>query len=279
MRAVVMLALAGVTASVPSPPAWREPAAPFHVIGPIYDVGTKGLAAYLIRTGDGAILLDGTLAENVPGIERNIAALGVPLSSVKILLNSHAHFDHAAGLAQLKHDTGARLAAMDADAPALESGVPPSVTNYGVVTFPKVKVDRVLHDGDRVTLGGVTMTALETPGHTPGCTSWTMPVREAARTLRVIFACSLTVGGNRLIDNRGYPGIVADFRASFARLAGVKADVVLTAHPEPSQMAERRARAAAAGPGAWVDPAQLGRMVAVARTAFDKELAEQQRTK
>lgn len=279
MKAVVLIALTAATASVPNPAAWREPAAPFHVIGPIYDVGTKGLAAYLIRTKDGAILLDGTLAENVPAIERNIAALGVPLRSVKFLLNSHAHFDHAGGLAALKRDTGATVAAMDADASALRSGVAPSDVDYGVVPFPRVAVDRVLHDGDTVRLGGVTMTALKTAGHTPGCTSWAMPVRDGARTLRVMFACSLTIGGNRLIHNRGYPGIVGDYRRSFARLAGTQADVVLTAHPEVSQMADRRARADAGDSDGWVDRTQLERMVAMARAAFDEELAAQRRTR
>ena len=276
MRVPLALAAMFATgASTLDPPAWSEPIAPFHIVGPIHYVGTRGLAAYLIKTPDGAILLDGTLERNVPAIERGIVRSGVPLRSVKVLLNSHAHFDHAAGLAALKRDTGARLAVMDADVRAIATGTPPSVVSYGVVTFPPVRVDRTLHDGDTVTLGGVTLTARKTPGHTAGCTTWTMPVRQGARVLRVVFPCSLSVAGNRLIGNAGYPGIVADFRRTFARMATMKADVVLPAHPELGDVMQRRARAVAGDRDAFVDPGSLGRMVAAARTAFAADLARQ----
>lgn len=270
-----IVALLATGASTLDPPAWSEPTAAFPIVGPIYYVGTKGLAAYLIKTRAGAILIDGTLEKNVPGIERNITSVGVPIRQVRILLNSHAHFDHAAGLARLKHDTGARLAIMDADVRAIETGTPPSIVSYGVVRFPRGTVDRTLHDGDTVTLGGVTLTARKTPGHTPGCTTWTMPVRDGARTLRVVFPCSLTVAGNRLVGNAGYPGIVADFRRSFAVMAGVKADVILPAHPELGEVMARRDRAVAGARDAFVDPAALGRLVADAHAAFEAELIRQ----
>jgi metallo-beta-lactamase class B len=273
---LALAALAATPAATPHAPDWTRRTAPFHVAGPIWYVGTRGLAAYLIRTPAGAILLDGTLAQNVPAIERSIAATGVPLRSVRILLNSHAHFDHAAGLARLKRDTGAAMMAMDADVGALDSGTPPSTVDYGVMRFPPVKVDRVLHDGDTVRLGGVVMTALRTPGHTPGCTSWTMPVTQGGRTLRVIFPCSLTVAGNRLVGNRGYPGIVGDFRGTFARLARVRADIVLPAHPDIADVLGRADRVRAGQRDAFVDPALLGRIVADARTAFDTEWRRRQ---
>lgn len=268
-------ALLATGASTLDPPAWREPVAGFPIIGPIHYVGTKGLAAYLITTRDGAILIDGTLAPNVPAIERNIARVGVRLRDVKILLNSHAHFDHAAGLARLQRDTGARLAVMDADARAIATGRPPSVVSYGLITFPRARVDRVLHDRDTVTLGGVTLTALRTPGHTAGCTTWTMTVVQAGRPLRVMFPCSLTVAGNQLIANPGYPAIVSDFRYSFGRLAGMKADVLLPAHPELADVLGRRTRVAAGDRDAFVDPTGLPRMVIAARIAFDAELTKQ----
>ena len=277
MAAALLLAVAGPAAAQLDPPAWTRPAAPFRIVGDIYYVGSEGLAAYLIRTRAGAILIDGTLEANVPGIERNIASLGVPLGSVKVLLNSHAHFDHAEGLARLKADSGATMMAMDADRRALETGVPPSIVSYGVVKFPAVKVDRVLHDGDTVRLGGATLTAVKTAGHTPGCTTWTMPVVERGRTLRVVFPCSLTVAGNRLVGNTGYPGIVGDYRASFARFARIRADVVLTAHPEIAGVMERHARALAGTRDAFVDSALLPRIVAEAKAAFDAELIKQQR--
>ncbi len=180
------------------------------------------------------------------------------------------------GLAALKRDTGARLAALAAEAPALESGRPPSDTNYGLITFAPVKVDRVLRDGETVRLGDAVLTATWTPGHTPGCTSWSMPVRDRARTLRVVFPCSMTVAGNRLVGNHGYPGIVADYRRGFARLGAMRADVVLPAYPEMADVLERHARQVAGARNAFIDSGQLARIVATSRAAFDQELAAQQ---
>ncbi len=267
MFAVAML---GGPAIAKDPPAWTRPIAPFNVIGPIDYVGTEGLAAYLIHTKAGAILIDGTMAENAAAIERSIAQRGVRMRDVKLLLLSHAHFDHAGGLAALKRASGARLVAGAGDRAALESGVPPGETSYGVIRFPAVKVDRAVRDGERVTLGGVTLAAVATPGHTPGCTSWSVRLRQAGKPLDVLFACSVTVAGNRLVGNRAYPGIVGDFRRSFARLGAMSADVVLPFHPESVDLMGRRAR------GTLVDRAVLPTMVREARAGFDAELAKQQ---
>jgi glyoxylase-like metal-dependent hydrolase (beta-lactamase superfamily II) len=274
-----LLALLALLVAAPSsaqldPPAWTRPIAPFHVVGPIWYVGTEGLAAYLIKTRAGAILLDGTMAENVPAIERNIAALGVPIRQVKLLLNSHAHFDHAAGLAKLKADSGARLAAGVGDREALDTGVPPGEVSYGVIRFPAVHVDRAVRDGEQVRLGGVTLTAHATPGHTPGNTSWSMQLTDGGKTLEVVFPGSLTVAGNRLVGNRRYPGIVADFRRSFAMVAALPADVVLPAHPEGADVIGRRA--AAGDAQAFVAPGLLEKLTAEASVAFEAELATQQ---
>ncbi|MGI4879625.1 MAG: subclass B3 metallo-beta-lactamase [Janthinobacterium lividum] len=274
---LLALLLAGFS-KTPDAPAWSEPIAPFRVVGTIYYVGTKGLAAYLIASPRGLILLDGTLEGNVPQIEANIVSLGFRLRDIRILLNSHAHFDHAAGLARLKRDTGATLLASAGDRGALESGRPPSVVDYGVVRFPPVKVDRVLVDGEPVRLGDIAMTPVITPGHTPGCTTWTMTAVERGRPLRVVFACSLTVAGNVLIGNTGYPGIVADFRRSFVRLAALKADVVLPAHPDIADVLGRRTRRDAGDADAFVAPESLGHIVADAAKGFDVELARQTAT-
>lgn len=271
-----VLLLATPAAAQLDPPAWTRPTAPFHVVGPIWYVGTEGLAAYLIKTRDGAILLDGTLAENVPAIERNIVAVGVPLARVRVLLNSHAHFDHAAGLAKLKADTGARLIAGVGDRAALVTGIPPGELSYGVIRFPAVAVDRAVRDGDRVRLGEVVLTAHATPGHTPGNTSWSMRVRERGRTLNVVFAASLTVAGNRLVGNARYPGIVADFRRSFARVATLPADVVLPAHPEGADVLGRGRRAAAGDAAAFLAPGLLAKIARDAAATFEVELARQQ---
>ncbi len=273
--AAAALLFAGSAQAGLDPPAWTEPQAPFHIIGNIYYVGSKGLSAYLIRTSDGLVLLDGTMAENVPQIEANIAALGFKVSDIKLLINSHAHFDHAAGLAPIKADSGARLAASAGDRGALESGTPPSVTNYGVVRFPPVKVDTVVADGVPLRIGDTVLTPMLTPGHTPGCTSWRMTATERGRRYGVFFPCSYTVAGNRLIGNSGYPGIVADFRATFARLQSVKADIVLPPHPEFADVLGRHARQLAGDADAWVDPAGLQKLVSTAAAAFDEELARQ----
>ena len=261
-------ALAG-PAVAQDPPAWTRPIAPFRVIGAIDYVGTEGLAAYLIHTSAGAILIDGTMEENAPVVARNIVARGVKLRDVKLILVSHAHFDHVAAVAALKRMTGAKLVAGAGDRAALESGIPPGETSYGVIRFPAVPVDRAVRDGDRVTLGDVMLRAVPTPGHTPGCTSWAMRIVQNRRPLDVLFACSLTVAGNRLVGNRRYPGIVADFRKSFNRLGALKADVVLPFHPESVDLMSRVAK------NTLIDRAVLPKMVGDARAAFATDLAKQ----
>lgn len=273
--ALLSALLAGPASAGLDPPEWTEPVAPFRIAGDIYYVGTKGLGAYLIKTPGGLILLDGPMEENVPAVERSITALGFRVADIKWLIVSHAHFDHAGGLAALKRDSGAAMLAPERERPALESGRPPSETSYGLITFAPVKVDRVVQDGAALNLGGLTLTPLVTPGHTPGCTSWVTTTVERGRMLRVVFPCSLTVAGNRLIGNAGYPGIVADFRASFPRVAALSADIVLPAHPELADVHGRHARQVAGDADAFVDPALLAAYVARAEAAFDAELARQ----
>jgi metallo-beta-lactamase class B len=260
-------------ADVPS--AWTEPAEPFHIVGNIYYVGSKGLASYLIVSPQGDILIDGTLAQNVPAIERNIARLGFSIRDVKLLLNTHAHYDHAAGLAQLKADSGALLLASEGDRPILESGHIRVQNSNDLPDFPPVKVDGPLRDGQIVRVGSIRLQAVLTPGHTPGCTSWSMTVPGKGRLLRVIFPCSITTAGNRLIGNSGYPGIVADYRRSFDRLGGMKADIVLTAHPELAEVLDRAGRRKDDRPDAFIDPTLLPRIVADARGQFERDLAQE----
>jgi metallo-beta-lactamase class B len=202
-------------------PMWNAPMKPFHAIGDIYYVGMGDTSAWLIFTLQGFILIDGGLPESAAAIEANIKTLGFDIKDVKILLNSHAHFDHAGGLAKLKRDSGARLIASAADKPILEKG---HIT-YGPSAapeddYPPVKVDRVVKDGDTVFLGGVTLTAHLTPGHTPGCTSWTMPIVAGNQNHNVIFFCSITVGGQPLVNNRAYPKIAAELQSQLRRIAG-----------------------------------------------------------
>ena len=279
---VSMLALAfglgsGSFALATTPTIWSQPTAPFRITDNIYYVGTRGLAAYLLVSDGQAILLDGTLAENGDRIEANIQALGFSLDDVEIILNSHAHYDHAAGIAQLKHDTGATFMAMEQDAPALESGTPEGDTNYGVVRFPAVKVDKALHDGDVVAVGNLRMTATLTPGHTKGCTTWSLTDTNAGAERQVIFPCSISVAGNALVGNKGYPDIVRDFRTSFERLGAMSADIVLPSHPEVTSLFERKARLDAGDKNAFVEPGLLNEIVQRSRLVFEKELESQQK--
>jgi metallo-beta-lactamase class B len=193
------------------------------------------------------------------------------LRNVKLILVSHAHFDHVGALAALKRMTGATLVAGAGDRAALDSGIPPGETNYGVIRFPAVKVDRAVRDGALVKLGTVTLRAVATPGHTPGCTSWAMRIMQRGRPLDVLFACSVTVAGNRLVGNRAYPGIVADFGRSFDRLGAMQADMVLPFHPEIVDVRARVAR------GTLIDRTVLPKMVRDARADFATELARQRK--
>jgi metallo-beta-lactamase class B len=274
LLAALLLAFPMPAIAADDPPAWREPAEPFRIVGNIFYVGSKGLAAYLIATPDGAILIDGTVEDNVPMIERNIDKLGYRMRDVKIVLNSHAHFDHAEGLAHLKRDSNAQMVASRQEAPALESGIPPSEMSYGVHKFAPVKVDRIIKDGKTVRIGKTELRAVLTPGHTPGCTSWTMTVSERGRPLDVIFLCSLTVAGNKLVGNAGYPGVAGDFRRSFGRLERMRADVVLPFHAEQVDLMGREKKRQAGDSGAFVHPGELQEIVAKARKDFEAEMAK-----
>jgi metallo-beta-lactamase class B len=261
----------------PDPPEWTTPAKPFPIVSGIYYVGTKGLASYLFVSQGSAILMDGTLPKNAPLIERNIKALGFNLHQIKLLINSHAHLDHAGGLAQLKRDTGAPLYASAGDRWALEHGAHDGdtlVRDYDW-SFPPVHVDRVLHDGETVSAGALRLRATLTPGHTRGCTTWSTTVEERGRSLNVVIPCSISVAGNVLVHNRAYPGIAADYRRSFRRLAAMKADVVLTNHPELADVHGREARRVAGDRNAFIAPGLLQQIVADARADFAVELAKQ----
>jgi metallo-beta-lactamase class B len=248
--------------------AWNQPVAPFHIIGNIYYVGAAGVASYLITTPSGHILLDGALPETAPQIEKNIAALGFKLTDVKFLLNSHAHYDHSGGLAELKKASGAQMIASRADGAILQRGGPPGRPTWA---FPPVKVDRFVNDGDTVELGGTRLTALLTPGHTPGCTTWTMPVMNEGKRLNVVFFCSTSVV-EPLSNNKDYPGIVADYRRTFDRLKMLPCDVFLGPHPGFFNMDQKRARMKPGAPNPFIDPAEFHNYVLQSEQAFEVEL-------
>lgn len=254
---------------------WNEPYEPFTVIGNIHYVGTAGVSSFLITTPDGHFLLDGVLPQSVPQIAANVRALGYDIRDVRYLLNSHAHFDHAGGLAGLQRLSGAEMVASAADKPVLEAGD----IGYGPsrgMRFPPVRVDRVIGDGESLTLGGVTLTAHLTPGHTEGCTSWSTEVTGADGARHTaFFHCSATVAGQSLAPE-SYPGMVEAFRATFARVRGMRADVFLANHENFFDLDARRARLRAGDANAFVDPEALSAFNAELEAAFEAELARQQ---
>ena len=270
---IATLALAGPASAVPA--AWTEPMAPFRVIDNVYYVGSAGIAAWIVKTPAGLILLDAGMPEYAPTVEANIRALGFRLKDVKILLNSHAHFDHSGGLARIKADTGAELIASAGDRHALEHGVYPGWEEDRTFDAPPVKVDRVVADGGTVTLGGVRLTAMITPGHSAGCTNYLLTVRDEGTPHTAFFFCSATVAANRLAPTPQYPGIVADYRRTFARLKMVKADVFLAPHAEFYNLAEKHARLGKVGPNPFIVPGEMQKLVAAMEDDFIKSLAVQ----
>jgi len=254
---------------------WNEPLAPFNVIGNIYYVGTVEVGAYLVTSPKGHILIDGVLPQTAPQIIANIHALGFDIRDVKFLLNSHAHFDHAGGLAGLQRASGAAMVASAGDRATLEAGEIAYGPSAGM-HFPPVGVDRVIGDGETVEVGGVTMVAHMTPGHTAGCTSWSLKVADADGAPHTAFIhCSATVAGQSLVPE-SYPGMVADYRATFARVRKFDADVFLANHAGFFGLEAKRARRLAGDVDAFVDTGALQRFNAALEKAFEKELARQQ---
>lgn len=255
---------------------WNAPTEPFTIIGNIHYVGTNGLASYLITTPKGHILIDTGLPEANPQIKASIAKLGFKVADIKYLLNTHAHLDHTGGLADFKKTTGAKMIAGERDKPLLEGGYYPGRKEEKALDFPPVKVDRTVKNGDTVTLGGTTITAHATPGHSPGCTSWSLNVMDGKTKRSVIVFCSASVALNRLVgSNATHPGIVDDYRKTFAWAKTAKFDVLLAPHPEMYGMQEKRAKIAAGAPNPFVDPAAFNTYLATMEKAFNDGLAKQ----
>ncbi|HEX5081055.1 MAG TPA: subclass B3 metallo-beta-lactamase [Blastocatellia bacterium] len=260
--------------------AWNQPVKPYRIIGNVWYVGASGVTSFLITTSNGHILLDSGLAETVPQIKQNVAQLGFKLADVKILINSHAHQDHAGGLAELKELTGAKLMATEADAALLERGGKDDFQWGDKYAYKPVKADRVLRDGDQVELGEARLTALLTPGHTKGSTTWTMKVNEEGRQYDVVFATSVSAPGYDLVNNDKYPNIVDDYRRTFQILKSLPCDVSLGAHAEFFSMKEKMARMEkGTKPNPFIDPAGYREYVANGEKEFQKILEEQTQKK
>lgn len=271
--AAALLFLLPVLAAAQADPtsrSWNQPVEPFRIAGNLYYVGANDIASYLIATPAGHILLDGGFVETVPIIRESVKKLGFKIEDVKILLNTHAHYDHAGGLAELKKLTGAKLHASEADAPALARGGKddPVLGNDGL--FPAVQVDRLVKDGDTVKLGGSTLTARLTPGHTAGCTTWTMKVGG----LNAVFVCSTTVLPiAKLGAEPSYPGIAEDYARTFRVLRAIPCDLFLAAHGSFYNLKEKAERLKKGeGGNPFVDPEGYRRYLDRNEKAFRERL-------
>jgi metallo-beta-lactamase class B len=292
MRAVLTCLLL-LSSCAPKPihaqvsPSWTTPIPPFQIADNLYYVGSQDLASYLVVTAKGNILINPNLASSPPQIRVSVEKLGFHWSDTRILLNSQAHFDHMAGAAQVVRETHAKNIVMDGDVSVAETGgrtdfLSPSPN---IIRYAPVHVDRVLHDGDRVTLGTVTLTAHRTAGHTRGCTTWTMvshlPGEPAAATRNIVIVGGVgfwseyhfvAVPGHPV----SYPGIAQDFQHTFSALRALPCDVFLGAHGGYFDMLAKLKRYPEAGPRVFIDPAGYKQFVASAQETFTQALGKQE---
>lgn len=257
--------------------SWNQPVEPFKIAGNIYYVGANEITSYLITTPNGHIILDSGFKETVPLIKANVAKLGFKIEDVKFLINSQAHYDHAAGLADLKKLTGAKMLASVEDAKLLARGGKDDPNFGDRFPFDPVVVDKTFGDGWKLELGGTSLTANITAGHTPGCTTWTTTVNEAGKKLNVIFVCSTTAPGYVLVNNPKYPDIAKDFESTFKKMRAFKVDIFLSAHASQFQMDEKikilRGGGGVSNP--FIDRAGYERFVEQTEKAFRDRLSEQ----
>ena len=221
--------------------SWNQPVEPFKIAGNVYYVGANEITSYLITTPKGHILIDSGFKETVPQIRANVGKLGFKIEDIRYLLNSQAHYDHAAGLADLRTITGAKLLASVEDAKLLARGGKDDPNFGDRFPYEPVTADMTFSDGWKQKFGGTTMTANITPGHTKGCTSWSTTVNEGGKKLNVIFVCSTTAPGYKLVDNPKYPDIAHDFERTFTRMKKFKVDVFLSAHGNQFKLDEKLA--------------------------------------
>ena len=292
----VVLLLAGPRAvhaqardtAAPAPPdpcataaGWNTPQRPFRVHGTTYYVGTRCLTALLVTSPDGHVLVDAGLPTSAPLVLDNVRALGFRVADVKLILNSHAHFDHAGGLAAVERASGAGAAASPSSARVLAAGASgPDDPQYGSLPpFPPVRRVRVLGDGETVRVGPLALTPHWTPGHTPGGTSWSWVSCEAGRCLTLVYADSQTpvsADGFSFTRSRTYPAALQDFARGHATLERLRCDVLLTPHPGASQLWERVAARDAGRPAALVDREGCRRYAAAARQQLARRVREEE---
>ena len=258
---------------------WLQPFPPFRIAGNLYYVGSRGLASYLVTTSEGHILINSNLEESVLMLRASIEKLGFKYTDVKILLISHAHWDHNAGSALIKKQTGATYMVMAEDVSAVESGGKTDF-NYGNdkgTYYPRTTVDRTLRDKDEVKLGDAVLVAHLSAGHTKGCTTWTMKVRDGGTTYDAVIVCSPNVNpGYKLVNNAAYPGIADDYARMFRTLTSLPCDLFLGAHGSYFDLEAKYGRMQKGDASAFVDPAGYKTFIAAKTAEFQAALKKQQ---
>ena len=259
----------------PANAPWNRPVAPFRIVGNLYYVGASGVSAFLFTTPQGHVLLDAGFRETAPMIEANLKKLGFRMEDIKLLVASHAHYDHAGGLAAIKARTKARFLSSPADAPLFAAGGRGDFQLGDRYSFPPVRPDGLLRDGEPVQLGGLSLTPHFTPGHTKGCTSWTMTIADGPRSYRVVIPCSLSAPDYRLVGNAKYPGIVQDFEKSIATLRALPCDIFLAGHSWDFDLPRKMEALKSGGANPFVDPAGYVRYLNRAEAALRGAVAAQ----
>ena len=256
---------------------WTRPVEPRKIIGNIYYVGSNLISSFLITTPAGHILLDTGPVEMLPQVKANIKKLGFKPADVKLLLNSHAHFDHCGGFAEFKQDTGASVIASKEDGELMARGGKDDFAWGDDLAYEPIKPDRIVADGESIELGGAKLTAYLTPGHTKGCITWSMRTEENGRAYDVVFVCGLTVSTYKLTNNVKYPNIVEDARASLQKLRAMHADVMLASHGFYFDYENKASRQKPGAPNPFVDPSELQRHIAEMEKDMNDALQAQER--
>lgn len=257
--------------------AWNAPRTPFRVFGNTFYVGVAGLSAVLIASADGHILLDGGLPQSAEIIDANIRRLGLQTSDIRLIVNSHAHYDHSGGIAAIARATDASVAASPAGARALELGGPvPDDPQYALRgVFPAVPSVRIVEDGETLQVGDLAITAHLTPGHTPGSTTWTWQSCQGSRCLSIVYADSLNAVSAPDFRFTAQPGLVEAFRRSIATVEGLPCDILLAVHPDFGGLTGKRKQQAAGEPEAFVDPSACRAYAAAARLGLERRIASE----
>jgi metallo-beta-lactamase class B len=255
---------------------WEEPADPVQIAGPIYFVGTKGLGVFLITTSEGNVLMNTGMPSSATMIVDSIRKLGFRPEDIKLMINGHAHIDHAGAFAFFKQQYGAPLAVMKDDVAAMENGDQNDFKYANDFVYPGVKVDRVLRDGDQIRMGSVLFTAYHTPGHTRGATTWIVNLVLDGKAYVVAFPDGAGFNpGYRIAKNPSYPGIADDFRRTHHMLEMLNPDIWLAQHNEYYDFEGKRKRAETEGVKAWIDPEGYRRFIAGKKRAFEDQVDEE----